>query len=127
MLKLDTNKWKVRNLEELNNEIFDSRYVVDIYGVVYLVVKVESKYLHVKIMRPYINRDSYVEYVLTTKLGKKHFLGHRLVALAFIPKEENKNYVNHKDGNRQNNNISNLEWVTQSENITHSWRILRNK
>ena len=46
---------------------------------------------------------------------------HRLVAETFIPKSNGYSEVNHKDGNKKNNNINNLEWVTRAENIKHSY------
>lgn len=52
---------------------------------------------------------------------------HRLVALAFLDKPTNKNEVNHKDGNRANNCLDNLEWVTPSENILHGYKTLERK
>lgn len=48
---------------------------------------------------------------------------HRIVAKTFIPNHENKHDVNHIDGNKQNNLLSNLEWMTRSENINHSYKI----
>ena len=53
-------------------------------------------------------------------VGEKKSYVHRLVAEAFIPCAGGRNEVNHKDGNRSNNAIDNLEWVTSSENTKHA-------
>lgn len=52
---------------------------------------------------------------------------HRAVAMAFIPNPDKKGYVNHIDGDKANNVVSNLEWVTASENCLHSIRALGNR
>ena len=61
--------------------------------------------------------------VYPSKRSKKESLQvHRLVALSFIPNPENKSDVNHIDGNKQNNNVKNLEWATALENQLHAYK-----
>lgn len=50
----------------------------------------------------------------------KNFKVHRLVAQSFLPNPDKKRTVNHKDGNKLNNCLSNLEWNTHKENIRHA-------
>lgn len=73
-------------------------------------------------MRYRINSDGYWGQMITINGKCVSVANHRLVALAFIKNELGKKYVNHKDGVKSNNHYSNLEWVTPSENILHSYR-----
>lgn len=67
------------------------------------------------------NTGGYLSVVLYKNGTHKRYLVHRLVAQAFIENIENKIEVNHIDGNKLNNHVSNLEWVTRSENMKHSY------
>ena len=64
-------------------------------------------------------KAGYCNVSLTNENYKKTLKVHRLVALAFIDNPENKSDVNHKDKNKLNNNLTNLEWLTRKENNIH--------
>src|SRR5688572_24813066 len=61
----------------------------------------------------------------TVTLRSKKFYVHRLVAQLYIPFESITQEVNHKDGNKSNNKVDNLEWVTRSQNQLHAYRVLK--
>ena len=83
-----------------------------------------TKLIKEMILAPAVAKDGYSNPRLTNAQGKRSTVkAHRLIALTFIPNPENKPFVNHKDGNRLNNKVSNLEWVTNAENIRHAYRV----
>lgn len=80
-----------------------------------------------KILKLHKQNGGYMLATLTKDGKEKKMLVHRLVAQEFIPNPQNKEQVNHIDGNKQNNCIDNLEWCTQSENVKHSYSKLHHK
>lgn len=108
----------------MNNEIleqwrdvvwWEGLYLVSIEGVV--ISKLTGKIIKDRLNRDYMS--------VTLRRGKKSTTRkvHRLIAEAFISKPDGKTEVNHKDGNKLNNSINNLEWVTRQENILHAQSI----
>ncbi len=74
-----------------------------------------------RLLRP--GQGVYLHVVLSKKGVTTNHLLHRLLAVAFIPNPDNKPEVNHKDGNKRNNDLSNLEWSTSKENKEHACRL----
>ena len=96
-------------------EGYEKMYSVDEEGNVYS--HYSKKMLSQKLSRGYPQVQLY-------KDGRRKFhYVHRLVAKAFLNKEDGKSFVNHIDGDKLNNNAGNLEWCTQSENQKHAYEL----
>lgn len=68
------------------------------------------------------NTQGYNSFVVHDHGKRTYIFTHRAVGELFIPNPENKSQINNVDGNKRNNNVSNLEWVTQEENLEHAYR-----
>ena len=96
---------------------FAKSYKIDQHGNVF-------SSLTRKMMKPNLIRNGYLRVRIKCDDGvARSFLIHRLVALTYIPQPEGKNEVNHVDGVKTNNHLSNLEWVTRSENQQHAFAL----
>jgi len=84
----------------------------------------DGKIFGVKGYQLKLNANSSGYFNIYSSRLKKNLTVHRMVAELYVPNPLNKPYINHIDGNRLNNHYSNLEWVTQSENMIHCKRIL---
>lgn len=73
-----------------------------------------------RILKPCIDQRGYERVCLFKENRGKRYRVHRLVAISFIPNPHEKQQVNHKDGNKRNNSVENLEWATNVENMHHS-------
>lgn len=90
-------------------KIFNNKYTIDNKGRIY-----SNKFK--RYIKPCITNG----YQRVSLLNKSYYV-HRLVAIHFINNPENKPQINHKDGNKLNNDVSNLEWVNCSENLKHAY------
>lgn len=81
-------------------------------------------------LKPRLDKNGYYKVILYNNEGGKEFGVHRLIAEAFIPNPNNLEIVNHKDENKQNNVISNLEWCTIKQNNNYgnrNYKIAKNR
>jgi hypothetical protein len=104
-------------LLQMNDEVwkdfkdYEGLYQVSNYGR----VKNYKDY----ILSPHFSHKFYHRITIVKETKKKNFSIHRLVAQAFIPNSDNKTEVNHKDFNKLNNHVDNLEWTSGEENRLH--------
>ena len=122
-------KWKFSEENPNEGEIDLKDYVPTKDFPNYMINKEGNIYSkpYKKLMKKHQNNDGYQTVNLSKNNKSKSFLIHRLVAEHFIPKIEGKTKVNHKDGNKINNHVDNLEWCDDSENNMHRHKLNKSK
>lgn len=107
-------KIKALSQEPITRDVvgYEGLYTVDIFGNVFNADG--------KLMKQRTNEWGYFDIGLSKNNKQSRYKVHRLVAQAFIPNPQNKEQVNHIDGNKKNNAVWNLEWSTPQENTQHS-------
>jgi hypothetical protein len=126
-IKNDKILFEIYKLSYLQQEIIDDEvwkkiplHLINGNNNCYVSSKGRCKNNKGRITRGYIHTNGYTKVPLHGKV----YAIHRLVAIVFIPNIENKEQINHKDGNKSNNSIENLEWITPSDNCIHRSNVL---
>jgi hypothetical protein len=103
---------------------YEKEYAISNLGNVYSLIfkSRHGTFKRQKLLKPNISKSGYFSFALGSQKDglMKRYLLHRLVALTFLPNPNNKPIVNHIDGDKSNNAVSNLEWCTVSENEIHA-------
>lgn len=94
---------------------FESRYLISDQGRLF---SIKSG----RLRKPKLTKDGYEVFALCKNGKSKHIAAHRLVAIAFIENPLGLPCVNHKDENKRNNSVSNLEWITIKDNDNYGTR-----
>lgn len=104
-------------MEEIFRDVkgYEGHYEVSNFGRVR-----STSYKGVKILTPSKTKRGYLNVIFCINQKKEHKLVHRLVAEAFIDNPNSLKTVNHKNGNKSNNNVENLEWCSQEDNNKHA-------
>jgi len=99
------------------NKIIFERYMVSDAGIITSLIGGGKK-----ILKDQPSADGCRKITLSVARRPRIFMVHKLVADAFVPNPDGKKLVRHIDGNKQNNNVSNLRWLTASEMMQEDWQ-----
>ena len=101
---------------------YENEYQVNQFGQI-RTLKNSPKCKKFDLLKPQTSKKNGYVYQMLYKKGKQKLLRvHRIVAMAFLPNPNNLPQVNHKDGDKQNNKVDNLEWCMQSDNMLHAYK-----
>ena len=105
----------------VNIKGYENLYMINNEGIVVSCSKVSGTViLKNRYLKPTKKSNGYLQVNLYKDGTRKHFYVHRLVAEHFIPNPNNLPQINHKDKNKENNNVNNLEWCDNSYNVLYS-------
>ncbi|MCS2775473.1 NUMOD4 domain-containing protein [Bacteroides fragilis] len=104
---------------------YETLYQVSNFGRIKSLGNGKSNASKLKILKQHITKDGYSTVALTINSVTQRYRVHKLVANAFIPNPNNYPCINHKDENKQNNTVDNLEWCTSKYNNNYGTRIER--
>jgi hypothetical protein len=103
-------------------EGYENEYQINQFGEI-RTLKNSPKLKKFDTLKPQLSKSNGYMYQMLYKNGKPKLVRiHRLVAKAFVPNPNNFTQINHIDGNKQNNNASNLEWCDQPYNMKHAYK-----
>lgn len=88
----------------------------------FIIVKNHKRFLKEKMIKTNIDIYGYEYFIMNKNCHKKHCKIHRLVAETFLENPFNYTMINHKDENKQNNNVNNLEWCNAKYNLNYGNR-----
>lgn len=94
------------------------------YESLFAITEDGKVWRHGHFIEPGKKKSSHYE---TVSFAGKCLYTHRLLALTYLSNPLNLPQVNHKNGNKRDNRIENLEWISQAKNVRHAWRVGLNK